>query len=250
MKRLTTFVVSAAVVGLMAASTLNAGPYVAAPEGKAYKEYAPVEEPERWWGAELSAGYDSKYIFRGVNIGDNLSWFDLSFSAYGFSGGVWVGNLWGGDYTEVDTYISYTMTLGPVDLTGGWIGYYFDNFNDTHEFFIGADVTSIPYVTPSLYYYHDFVQYDGGWLELKLAASIPVYQDIISIDPFWAISWDFKYNSNSNDWNSTGGGIEVPIALSDNITLTGYGAVNIPMQAIDDVEDTEWYGGASITFSF
>src|SRR3954463_11843118 len=73
----------AAVLGtavLLSSSALFAG------DGKSFKETkAVVEEPVKWWSASLSTGWDSLYMFRGVNVlpgfegyGSSLYWTQLS----------------------------------------------------------------------------------------------------------------------------------------------------------------------------
>ncbi len=214
-------------------------------------------EPEQWWNAELAAGWDSKYIFRGVNIfasGDNgsLVWTDLSFSTHGFTLGAWFAEGVRDDYNELNIYASYGYALGPVSVEGGYIYYLFPKAGDTdtHELFVSLSTEVIPHVTPTLSYYHDVDLFEGGYLEFALSTSIPVVADVISIDPFAAISYDFEYNSTGNDFNHVEAGVEVPIALSENITLAGYIKHSWALEAIDSFQGDEWVGGASISFSF
>lgn len=218
------------------------------------QEEVVVEEAENWWSAELSAGWDSRYMFRGVSIlGDSgIGWTDLSFSTYGFTLGAWYANGIDVDYSEIDLYASYAYSLGPVNLEGGGIyyGYPQDDGIETWELFLKVSTDVIPFLTPSLTGYWDIDAIEGGYLEFKLQSSIPVVADVVSIDPFASISYDIEYNSDSNDFNNVQVGVEVPVALSKNITLKGYVAYAWALDAIDDFQDDEFWGGASITFSF
>ncbi len=213
-----------------------------------------IVEEENWWSAELSTGWDSRYMFRGVDIlnGGSLFWTDLSFSTYGFTLGAWYAFGVNDDFSELDLYASYAWSLGPIDGEGGFIFYTFprDNGPDTWEFFVALSTDEIPFVTPGLAFYYDFDAFEGGWLEFSLSSSIPVVEDVISIDPFAAISYDFEYNSSDNDFNNVQIGVEIPIALSENITLSGYVAYSWSLDAIDDFQDDEFWGGAAISFSF
>lgn len=212
-----------------------------------------IEEPESWWSAELAAGWDSRYMFRGVEIldGGSLAWTDLSFSTYGFTLGAWYATGVNEDFNEIDIYASYAWSLGPVDVEGGYIFYGFPrDGGETQEFFAALSTGVIPYVTPGLAFYYDFDEFEGGWLEFSLSSSLPIVQDVISIDPFAAISYDFEYNSEDSDLNNVQIGVEVPIALSENITLSGYVAYSWALSAIDDFQDDEFWGGAAISFSF
>ena len=212
-----------------------------------------VVEEESWWSAELAAGWDSRYMFRGVDLlnGGSLAWTDLSFSTYGFTLGAWYATGVNDDFNEIDIYASYAWSLGPVDVEGGYIFYGFPRGGgETHEFFAALSTEAIPFVTPGLAFYYDFDDFEGGWLEFSLASSIPVVEDVVSIDPFAAISYDFEYNSNDNDLNNVQVGVEVPVALSENITLSGYVAYSWALDAIDDFQDDEFWGGAAISFAF
>ncbi len=233
---------------------IAAAPAFAGSTAKTVVQEEVAVEEENWWSAELSAGWDSRYMFRGVEIldGGSLGWTDLSFSTYGFTLGAWYANGVDESYSEIDLYASYAYSLGPVNFEGGGIfyGYPNDDGIETWELFLGISTDAIPYVTPSLTGYWDIDAIEGGWVEFKLASSIPVVADVVSIDPYAAISYDIEYNSDDNDFNNVQVGVEVPVALSKNITLKGHVAYSWALDAIDDFQDDEFWGGASITFSF
>lgn len=225
------------------------------------KQVAPVvvEEPASWWSSELAFGYDSKYMFRGVQISDkngdpvdNLVWTDFSLSAYGFTLGAWFAEGVETDYNELDVYASYAYSLGPVDFEGGYIFYLFpkNDGDSTHELFISATTDALPYITPKIAYYYDLDLFDGSWLELSLSHSFTVVKDVISIDPYAAVSFDFGYNSDNNALNNAEIGVAVPLKLSENVTLSGYVKYSWALDAIDDFQSDEVWAGASVTFSF
>lgn len=262
------FALSSAAAVLSLGATAFAGEVVA--DGKATKEVKVEEKKESPWSFNFTAAYDSSYMFRGVNLldlatdGGNLLSADVNVSAYGFTLGAWYAQSINEgdddeDYNELDLYLSYTHSLGPVDLTGGYIFYLYPKTNlsipesnyYTQEFFVGISTSVIPFVTPSLNFYYDFDKYDGGYLEFKLSSSIPVIGEIVSIDPYALISYDFEYNSDSSDWNNFQAGITVPIHVTPNITISGYAAVSVPLEALDWLDDDyEVWGGAKVGFSF
>ncbi len=220
---------------------------------------APAPEPEPWLTGAVKVRYDSKYIFRGVDLGgDNLVSTDLSFSAYGFTLGAWYADAATSstDLDELDLYASYTYDFDfGLSVTGGYIYYYFPYVGDdgddaTQEFFGSLAYGGIPYVTPSLSYYHDFDLFDGGWAQFRLDGSIPLVEDKLSLDPWVAISYDFSYNSDTDDWNSFDAGAALTYQLLENVSLSAYVAVTEPLSAIDDFADSEWYGGGYVTVSF
>ena len=247
----------------------------------ASKEVVKVEEKAAEpFGLNVTLAYDSQYQFRGLNLlgggkgegateGGGLANIDINYNKFGFTIGGWYaasvnetpngkgGNGYNnGKYTELDLYLSYSHAFGPVTLTGGYIFYFFpetslDANSYSHEVNIGISTSVIPYVTPSLTYYYDFSLYQGGYLEFKLSSSIPVIADKLSIDPYALISYDFEYNSNTNDFNNVQVGVNVPYHITPNVTISGYIAASYALDAIKDfTNDYEVWGGGKLGFSF
>jgi hypothetical protein len=252
------------VLGAVAAAAVTSSAFAGETMTSSKKMVTPPEEEESWWSAALTAGYDSKYIFRGVylvnedgkNI-DNLIYTDLSFSAFGATLGAWYASSWDDDYNELDIYGSYTLSIGEtgLDLTVGAIYYAFPDFEDTWEGFASIAYTGLAWVTPSLSYYYDFEVYEGSYVEFKLASSIPLISEgddtVLSLDPYALISvGDYNTFGEDFDANNVQAGVALVWAMSENIKLSGYGAVSEPLDAIDDSQDTEFWGGGKITFSF
>ena len=220
--------------------------------GKSVKQVAPPAEEESWWHASLSAGYDSLYMFRGVNVtGEDLLTVDLNFTAYNFTLGAWyAADASQDDYNELDLYASYAWSLGPVAVNGGVIGYFYPDSDaeDTMELFVSLTTDKVPFVTPTFSAYWDVVEIEGGYLEFKLSRSFALIENI-SFDPYALISYDLEYNSDDSDWNNVQVGASLPIKMSENITLAPYIAYSWTMEAIESRDDELW-GGAKITFSF
>ncbi len=247
-----TFVAAGVAAALVSTSAL-AGGFKSAP--------APIIQSEPIFSGEASIGYDSKYIFRGVRIfgdsaaADNLLWGDLNASFYGFNVGAWYAYSFDGDdYDELNLYGSYTLPVGDFDLTAGVTYYLFPYFSggddDTFEVYGSVAYNGFGFVTPSLTFAYDLDLFEGGYLEFKLESSIPLVADVLSLDPYALISYDFEYNSADSDFNHFQAGLALSYALTPSLGLSVYGAVAVPLEAIDDTEDTEFWGGASITYSF
>ena len=245
------------------------------------KEVVKIEEKaDEAFGLNLTLAYDSQYQFRGVNIlggglgegateGGSLVYLDLNYAKHGFTIGGWYAasinetpNGFGGrgaqdgKYTELDLYASYAHTFGPITLSAGYIYYLFpdavgvDENSDTHEVNIGISTSVIPFVTPSLTYFYDFDLFEGGYLEFKLTSSIPVIADKLSIDPYALVSYDFEYNSSTSDWNHFQAGVNIPYRITPNVTISGYAAVAVALDALDGLaNDHEVFGGGKMVFS-
>jgi hypothetical protein len=219
------------------------------------KTVAPVVEEESLWTATLSAGWDSKYIFRGVNVlnDEGLFWTDLNATIYGFNLGAWYANGYDSDYTEINLYASYTLELDQVSLTAGYVFYAYpdDDAEETSEVFATISTSALGFVTPSLTYVYDFDEIDGSYIEAKLSSSIPLIEDTLSIDPWASISYGIDYNFDGDGWNNVVVGVAVPWKVNEVITVSGYVAGSFPLDDLEDNgEDDEFVGGVKVSFTY
>ncbi|MDX2081501.1 MAG: hypothetical protein SFU53_12030 [Terrimicrobiaceae bacterium] len=217
------------IVALASVAAVLAGSPVLAGDGKTFKEKVVVEEPTQWWNAALSTGWDSLYMFRGVNVlshgaygdtddyGSGIYWTDLSFTWNitendFLTVGSWVAfGTQNTSYKEVDIYTTYTHTFGDLALSAGYIFYYvFPEGSDlyAHELNVKAAYTfdlGFMSVVPSIAYYFNlgpnygssangFVKAASSYLLLRVDGSIPVYKDVIALTPWIAYGTNFQYN--------------------------------------------------------
>ena len=99
------------------------------------KEVVIVEEDDKWWSFNASTGWDSLYMFRGVNLlgnGFGLYWLggDIGITPWengSFTAGVWYGVSPSAalQYQELNVFVDYTHSFGPLDASFGWIYYYY-----------------------------------------------------------------------------------------------------------------------------
>jgi hypothetical protein len=255
--------------------------------GTTVKQMPEIEvEVESWWTATLSTGIESKYMFRGydqyaiagvagltpnaVRVNNSpLIWTNLEASAYGFTIGAWYGdNLvgvggTGSAFNELDLYVDYTYSFGPVDLSVGYVGYIVPDTNATpfHEVYIGFAYTALPYVTPSVVWYQGFGQQfnQGRYLEIRLDSSIPIYKDIVTIDPYALVSYsDYAVVGRSN-WNHYQLGVAVNWQINSIISV--FGGINYsgPLDIVASggafgtpsyYNNSDVWGGGGISFTF
>lgn len=281
MKLATKIVYAVALTAMLAAKPLVAG------DGKTFKEKVVVEEERKWWGAALSTGWDSLYMFRGVNVlpvdsyGSGIYWTDLSFTWNitdndFLTVGSWVAfGTQKTDYKELDVYTSYTHTFGDLAVSLGYIFYYVWssplyshelNAKVAYTFNLPAGIT----VTPSIAYYFNLgpdsteeaqgiAPTASSFLQARVDSEIPLYKDIISLAPWLAFGSNFEYNAKeepNGDLNFFNGannlelGIGLPIKINDTITLYGYGAYSYQWYGLVGTQPSTFWGGAKVTFSF
>ena len=141
----------------------------------------------------LHAGYTSEYIFRGINLGNDLveAGFDVSTdvgSGFTVSAGAWYANFDSTSFlgleanqTELDLYTKVSKDFGFATASVGYIYYYNDNSNDLRDLFLGDldDAQEVSFglsreffgINASLTYYWDIVTDNDGYSELALSKS-------------------------------------------------------------------------------
>ena len=224
----------------------------------------PVEEEVDSWGGSISVGYDSKYDWRGQDLSGSaaLVWSELTLSFFDEHLGL---GAWYADYTkssdnELDLWIELSHSLGPVDVAGGLLYYYYPSLDgvegeqdDTFEpyFSIG---TGIDLWNTYFNFYTGYDTEEDGWyFEVTTDMSFSVVEDCLAIEPYLTISYGIDYFNDAEDdngFNHFEAGFSFPITLKENVTLSPYVAVAVPLDTLDDQHDDEWWGGVSFSVDF
>ncbi len=258
------------------------------------KEVVVVEEDEKWWSVNASTGWDSLYMFRGVNVlgnGNGLYWLggDLTITPWengAFVAGVWygVGSWWNGAntqarYGELDVFAEYTHSFGALDLTAGWIYYWYPTTSQAqNEIYFAAayniEVGTVTLTPNTAYYYNVGPQLgspggivNGGasyWI-LGLDASIPVaYDGAVALEPYTQFGINFGFNNNNfgnnrfNGGNNWQAGIALPIQFTSWLSVSPYIAYSYQWQQLAAGAGTgtgatavnTWWGGISANISY
>jgi len=243
-----------------------------APSGKAPAPVAPA--PEEDLGITLGVGYDSSYIFRGVDFGDH--WVSGSIgvdipvvdkvtlgvdASYGGLADDGANVDGGGSYQRLEVGAGLTYDAGAAELGLGYRWYHHmgdlsDILEDGHE--IGLTVaSSVGPVNVGLGAYYDFAV-DGWYFELAANSEIKI-TDSISLVPGASIGYGVDYTWHvvgaesivGDGFTAVNLSLAAPIKLSSRATLTPYIAGNLPVDALDDAgEDNKLYGGVSLSVRF
>jgi hypothetical protein len=248
---------------LLALSGLAASAFAGTP-AKAPAAIQPVVEEEPL-GVTLSVGYDTHYIFRGVQFAENLVWGQIDATIpltdmLSLNVGGWYGTSAddsgvpgpGGSFHELDLYGALLVDLGEVTLGLKYTRYIYDGesagtLDDVNEVGITLATTLGPVDVIGGAYYDDVA--DGFYFETGISHTFEV-TDRISIVPAALISFADDYYGVSG-FNHIKVGVSVPIKLTKTATLTPYIAGNIPIDALDDLgEDDQIYGGVALSVTF
>lgn len=207
---------------------------------------------------EVSVGYDTKYIFRGFDLGDNLVWGGVDVGvpltdALSLNVGTWYGSLADDAYDELNVLGGLSYDAGNFELGLGLIWYYFPQgvlgndlgYDDSLE--LGASIgMTLGVVDFGLGYYYDF-ELDGSYIELG-AETVIELSDRVGLVPAAMVSYADSY-SGINGWNSVGVSLSLPIALTDNAVLKPYIAGTWGIDS-GDYQPDEVYGGVSLAVTF
>jgi hypothetical protein len=128
----------------------------------------------------FSAALASRYVWRGQILSRGI----VLQPTVGITLGGFGANLWsnvdldndeedddGIVMNETDLTLNYTMPVGPVSVTGGFIHYDFDG-GDTQELYLTCAMATV--LNPSLSLYYDIDDGDGGFAVLAVSQGFPV----------------------------------------------------------------------------
>ena len=236
---------------LLVAGSASAGTAAKAP-------VSPVVAPEDdSLGFTLAAGYDTKYIFRGVDFGDHLIWTNLIVpikltDKLTFTFAPWYGNIADGEYDELDLVAGFTYDLGFATLGVGYTWYYFpfSDFDASEpNITIAKSFGNVNWFAGA---YCDFEADDGSegfYYETGLNVVIDV-TDTIKLVPEAKISYGSDYYG-VDGFNNVLVKLGAPIALTKTATLTPYIAGTFAIDGLDDLgQDDEVFGGVSLSVTF
>lgn len=186
-------------------------------------------------GGNISIGYETEYIFRGVRLGDDSVWADVSytFSNIPLTVGVWYLSEFGNDGAfgdEADFYASLSLpsVLG-FDASLDWVTYTFPTGgSSTHELGISLSRELFAGITFAWYSGHDFVlnNDNGAWYhDASLAKSFTI-TDTVGLDLTAGAGYSDNYYqqgvSRDSGFNHYYVQAALPVALNCRATLTPY----------------------------
>ncbi len=198
------------------------------------KEVTVVEEEDKWWSVNASTGWDSLYMFRGVNQlgnGNGIYWMSAGLGVIPWENGEFTANFWYGvgswwngantqtRYGEINVSAGYAHSFGPLTLSTGWIFYNYPNTVDAfgniptnqNEIYFGAaydiEIGSIVLTPNTTYYYNLGPEFGmaGGYApggssywNFGLSASAPVaFDGAVALEPYTQFGLNFGYNFNN-----------------------------------------------------
>lgn len=271
-----------------------AGAHEVSVSGKSFKQPA-IEEVERWWGASLTTGWESRHIHYGVNETGNSGAYTTELGVWvkDFTFNVWNGFGTGNEFQEWDFTAAYTANLGPVFVIPGYNFRYTpghveeghshqedehshdeEEGHDEHheeehseegnehgghahgvygnELFLVLGTNKIPYVTPTVNFIWDLNNTPGAFLEFRIDGDIPLYKDILSLQPYALLGLNFGYNTTEYyGWNNFQFGLQGSWQI--NRVISAFAGINysIAMTALRDIDQgNEVWANVGVSFTY
>ena len=243
--KLKTLAIIAALTGFVGAVYAEAGKEIIPPD--------PICEVP--FTGSVSVGYETTYLFRGADFGDDAPWagVDLNGSLGGLDVnlGAWYINPTDDpvDSDELDLYLFVSgPDLGPFETSFGGTWYYYAE-TDTNVGELELDLaTTLGPIDVALITVYD-LDIEGWYWELAGGKTIAL-GDCLDLVLGAGISYgdDYYGVSSFNHAYATAG---VDYALTETATLSVYVGGNWPLDDLEDQgEDDDVHGGASISVSF
>ena len=206
-------------------------------------------------GAEVSVGYDTDYIFRGANLGQDLLWTDVNVSTslsdgLGLNIGAWYANPTDAGDDELDIYAGVSTDLGGMSLDLGITYYHYPGATGSNTLEFGAALgTSVGAFDVSLGVYHD-IDTENTYVELGAGTSFDL-TDNISLDLGATIgnNQDEVVGGQADGLTAVTITVGAPIGLTDNASLTPYLGINAGLDDNQDAGD-EIFSGISLSVGF
>ena len=208
----------------------------------------------------------TNYVWRGQNLGDDgviQPSIGITYGNFGFN--YWANqDMETNEGNETDLTINYTTIAGKVALDFGYIYYALDGVEDTQEVYISAALDT--FLSPSLIYYYDWDEGEGGFAVLSVGHSISL-SDKAALNLGALASYNFSneimgYDNSGDEFSGLYNGevtASVSYALNENISIEPKVAYSFSLsddaedaiKAISaDGDDSIAYGGINLSLSF
>ncbi len=232
---------------------------------------APEEEKPT---ANLSVSILSQYIWRGFEYSRDSMVIEPSMTI-GYKG--FAFNLWGNmdtdpaagvsdNWNETDLTVSYNWSVGPADLSGGYIYYALDSAVDSQEIFLSANLNTL--LNPTITVYREIWHAPSWYFALDVSHSLPITGDI-TLDLGAEVSYLLSNDAGAyyepgtgeelNDFHSCLLSVSSTIPVAKHISITpeihysfalGSDSSDLIKEwSIDGNDDNFFYGGVTINFA-
>jgi len=238
-------------------------------------------DSDRIWGINATTGWESRHVHYGVDeSGPSGAYFnEIGVRIGDFSVNVWNGFGLGNQLVEWDFTAAYNIEAGPIFITPGYnlryIPQHAEEAEDEHEehgheeghdeghaehahntygneLFIVVGTTAIPYVTPSTVFIWDLNNNPGGFLEFRLDGEVPVYKEIVSLQPYALLGLNFGYNTSEvYGLNNFQFGLQSTVAINKYVSAFAGINYSVALEALNAIDqDNVVWVNVGLSFAY
>jgi hypothetical protein len=121
-----------------------------------------------------------------------------------------------------------------------------------NELFLALGTTAIPYVTPSAVFIWDLNNNPGGFLEFRLDGEVPVYDDIVSLQPYALLGLNFGYNTSEvYGLNNFQFGLQGTVAINEYVSAFAGVNYSVALEALEAIDqDNVVWVNVGLSFAY
>jgi len=237
-------------------------------------------DSDRAWGVSLTTGWESRHVHYGVDESGPSGAYvnEVGVRIGDFSVNVWNGFGLGNDLVEWDFTAGYNIEAGPLFIVPGYNFRYVPRQNEdqhahgheeehghqeeesgghahdtyANELFVMFGTTAIPYVTPSTVFIWDLNNNPGGFLEFRLDGEVPVYKEIVSLQPYALLGLNFGYNTTEvYGLNNFQFGLQGTVAINKYVSAFAGVNYSVPLEALNAIDqDNVVWVNVGLSFAY
>lgn len=214
---------------------------------------APAKEREPSF--TFSAGYMSKYLFYGMELGRSTPWSSLKYDFQDLpmplGVEVWYARPSSGIVNhELDLILRTGTEIAGFDAELSFAGYLYPSsggLKDSYEvkLGLGREIGPVDWNAAAAY---DFV-IRGWFFETGLGKEVAL-TDSIGLTVGSGVGYQAGYNAPGNDWNHAYATASLPITLHENVVLEPYIGWLSALRAIETIQDDTLHGGVTLKVAF
>jgi len=209
--------------------------------------------------SEFHVGYNSDYIYRGFELGEDAYEYGLDFAGSSDCGLDWSAGIWSispdnedGNVDELDIYASVSKDLGIGSVAAGFTVYTYDGGGDDAEVYLGFSTSQAGLdLGLTVFFGTDGAMQDAVLLEGSIGYSFEVSSKTTA-----NIGIVYGYLLDEGEFGDDGelyasASISLDYAVSDSITFSPYVSYNEGEEDIIGATAADGaHVGASVSFSF
>ena len=209
--------------------------------------------------SEFHVGYNSDYIYRGAELGEDAYEYGLDFAGSSDCGLDWSAGIWSispdnedGNVDELDIYASVSKDLGIGSVAAGFTVYTYDGGGDDAEVYLGFSTQQAGLdLGLTVFFGTDGAMQDAVLLEGSIGYSFEVSSKTTA-----NIGIAYGYLLDEGNFAADGelyasASISLDYAVSDSITFSPYVSYNEGEEDIFGAIAADGaHVGASVSFSF